>query len=732
MQTDKKLIQTEFKIYLVIFFLLGIFFVQAVTSLKEKSLTSDEGVHLAAGYSYLKTGDYRMNIEHPPLMKMLNALPILFLNPSLPLEHFSWREAREWRFSEEFVYRNRIDADKLLFWGRIPTVLLAMFLGFFIFKWTKELYDSKSAIFALFLYVFCPNILAHSQLVTTDLAASCFIFLSIYSFWKLLREGNKFNLIFAGMSLGLALASKFTTVILFPIYFVIYFYFWFKNKVRKNFLRGFILVFFLAMLILIITYRFTSFENYFIGLKRIISEATSGHTSFLLGKYSNTGWWYYYLVAFLLKTPISIIVLLIFYFLLRKKLSLKDDYFLLIPIILIFLNASLSKKQIGLRYILPVYPFLFILLSSVVKYQTKKVLLKFVLIFLTGIWYLISSLRIYPHYLAYFNEFVGGPDNGWKYLADSNIDWGQDLKGLKKYLEEEGNPEILLGYFGSANPDYYKIEYQKLPFYVAVPRMSRKINLLNPQKELLAISVNILHSIYSPDRNLFDWLKKKKLIKKIGYSIFVYNVTTDIDAHENLAEFYLNNGYLNEAKREAERLLILQSDNPVAHFTLSCLYVIEGKEETALLEYEKVEKINPNFLPQRYYYFQEGNQGELYYRSLFTLAAIYFRKSNYERTIHLYEKIIKLYSDSADAYNNLGVVYEKMGKNEEARQSYQRTIQLRPDFADAYYNLGVLYWKKNEWDLVVKNFLEVLRINPNHQEAKKYLSFAQEKLNKSQ
>ncbi|HCJ66809.1 MAG TPA: hypothetical protein DHV62_05640, partial [Elusimicrobia bacterium] len=387
--------------------------------------------------------------------------------------------------------------------------------------------------------------------------------------------------------------------------------------------------------------------------------------------------------------------------------------------------------------ILPIYPFLFVLLSQTIQpavFSHQRTIIfrfQFLIFSFLCIWYLISSLRIYPHYLAYFNEFSGGPDNGWKYLADSNIDWGQDLKGLKKYLEKEDNPEILLGYYGSANPDYYHIEYQKLPFYVAVPRMSRKINSLNPQKELLAISVNILHSIYSPDRSLFNWLKKKKPIGKIGYSIFVYDVTLDIDAHENLAQFYFNNGRYKEAERECGRLLILDPENSIAHFTLSCLYAEQGEEELAINEYEKVIGLNADLLPRRYVYYigegSSGQTGEFYHRALFILGAIYFKKDE-AKALNIYQKIVQLYPDSFEGYNNLGVVYEELSRDEQAISSYQRAIQLKPDFADAYFNLAVVYWSKNEWNLVVKNLLEVLRINPQHQEARKYLSLAQEKL----
>jgi len=211
--------------YLIVLLFLSILFFQLIFSIPQKSLTYDEIAHLSAGYSYLKTGDYRMNKEHPPLAKLLAGIPLLFLRASIPLEDYSWREGREWLFGREFFYHNKIDADRLLFYGRIPIIFLSLLLGFFVFQWAKNLYGLNAGFFALFLYIFCPNIIGHSQLVTTDLAASCFIFLSVYSFWFYLNQPRKRNLVFAGITLGFALASKFTTVILFPIYFLLCLFF---------------------------------------------------------------------------------------------------------------------------------------------------------------------------------------------------------------------------------------------------------------------------------------------------------------------------------------------------------------------------------------------------------------------------------------------------------------------------------------------------------------------------
>ena len=350
--------------FIIAFFLLVVFFFCSIFSMHEKSPIFDEPVHLAAGYSYLKTGDYRMNIEHPPLLKLLAGIPLLFLNASLPLEHHSWSEIKEWSFGDQFFYHNQVDADKLLYFGRIPTILLSLLLGFFVFHWTKKLYSANAGIFALFLYVFSPNIIAHSQLITTDLASSCFIFLSVCTFWDYLKNPVRKNLVFAGISLGLALASKFTTVILFPIYFFLFIFSSWKKKIDYRIILSFLGFFLIAGFILFAAYKFSKPEYYFLGLKSIILEAgKKGLHCFLFGKYSNTGWRYYYLVCFFLKTPLALLFLFLFslfYTVKKRKIRLPCYYFPLVPIILVFLSASFSLKQLGLRYILPIYPFVFL------------------------------------------------------------------------------------------------------------------------------------------------------------------------------------------------------------------------------------------------------------------------------------------------------------------------------------------------------------------------------------
>ena len=149
-------------------------------------------------------------------------------------------------------------------------------------------------------------------------------------------------------------------------------------------------------------------------------------------------------------------------------------------------------------------------------------------------WYVLSAIFIMPNYMAYFNELIGGPDNGHHYLLAANLDMGQDLKSLNKYLKSSNIGPIKLSYHGSFDPLYYNISYEPLPMesYIAwVPGFSPD----GPSKDykedcskkygIIAISVNNLHNYHLINKSCFNWLYDYSPIKKIGYSIYVYNVT---------------------------------------------------------------------------------------------------------------------------------------------------------------------------------------------------------------
>lgn len=539
--TVYELARSPLGVSVVVVLLLFLVFLQAFLSMRHKSPVFDETIHLSAGYYYLKTGDFRLSHDHPPLVKIMAGVPLMLLERVEPINVPRWRGEEAQKYGEKFFYASGNDADRVILLGRTSIVLLSVLLGFFVFKWAGELYGLGAGIFALFLYVLEPNILAHSRLVTTDLGSTCFIFISTYFFWRFLKEFRRKDLILTGVTFGLALASKFSALLLVPIFLSLIFLSTRTAKGKaptENMVLSVASVFALGFLVVFLSYgcQFgyisqASSYGWICGLAgRIPLPAlewfkgfydtflnVQGHPAYLMGMYSNRGWWYYHFFAFLIKTPISLLVLLLLsvaFFKGIRSSDMLDEWFLMMPVAWFLLVTLFTSIDIGLRHILPIYPFLFVFVSKIVRVKFTRQTLWVGAIFLLSTWYLISSLSIYPHYLAYFNEFVGGPNSGYKYLVDSNLDWGQDLKGLAKYGREKGIEKIKLSYFGTANSNYYHIPYRKIT--------EKEAHQYTPG--IYAISATNLQNVYEEDKTRFAWLKKHEPIDKIGYSIFIYKV----------------------------------------------------------------------------------------------------------------------------------------------------------------------------------------------------------------
>jgi hypothetical protein len=524
---------------------------QCALRITEESATFDEPAHLPAGYSYLLTGDFRMNPEHPPLTKMVAAIPLLFMKLKHPAQMQSWQGKDSFAFGQEFLYKSGQDADKIIFLGRIPMILLSVLLGLLVFSWSKELFGFKAGVLALFLYSFCPNILAHSSLVTPDIGVCLFMTFSFYSLWRYLKKPSAFKLVLTAVALGLALISKFNAIILLPTYAILILIYGPKKRFSQS-LVILCLIFFIAFFIVWAGYGFQTgkileqngehntfyrlvkdlprplqergfslcgrlvlpFPYYFKGLSWMVySKDIEKHQSFFYGKHFFGNSLYGLLSAFLIKTPIPFLIFLLMalWAAVRSKsiFGLNQAFILYLPL-LIFILTPLISPALQIKYILPVYPLMCICISQLMNFSFSR-LSSWRLIFVgLCLWYLIASINIYPHYLAYFNELIGGPKNGYKYLVDSNLDWGQDLKLLKKYLDKNNIKEIKLGYFGTASPDYYKISYTRLePF--------------KPASGWIAVSATFLQGAHTA-KGGYDWLKNYDPVLKIGYSIFLYKV----------------------------------------------------------------------------------------------------------------------------------------------------------------------------------------------------------------
>jgi len=555
--------------------------------MKDDSVTMDEVAHLPAGYSYLTQKDMRLNPEHPPLIKDLAAFPLLFIKDiNFPADIYDWKEDinGQWGFGYNFLYQRGNPVDQMIFWGRIPMILLLVLLGFFIFKFTRELFGNKAGILALFLFSFSPTFLAHGRLVTTDVAAAFGAFIAIYYFVKALQKPNGRNIIIAGISLGIAELLKFSLILLAPLLVFLTFIWWLIKS--GNFLKTLKVLFLVGVIGFLLIWPIYQYHvwnypperqasdtefllsstpfpvvretlvwastkpilrpyaQYFLGIALITQRASGGHTTYFLGEISAAGWKNYFPIVYLIKIPLAFHILTLialFYavWLIRKQFWQNTfsraknwvrnhfpEFAMISFIVLYWLTSLTSNLNIGVRHLLPVLPFTILLVSAVILRLLKEPFLKLKYAFL-GIlifWQAFSVISIYPHFLSYFNELAGGPDRGYIYTVDSNLDWGQDLKRLKNWVDEKGIDKIYVDYFGGGDAEYYLKEKY-------TPWWGTKDPQELPQGSYLAISATFLQGGRGEPAPGFDqpagyyrWLNKYTPVTKIGYSIFVYYI----------------------------------------------------------------------------------------------------------------------------------------------------------------------------------------------------------------
>jgi hypothetical protein len=263
-------------------------------------------------------------------------------------------------------------------------------------------------------------------------------------------------------------------------------------------------------------------EDYVRGLL-FVMEHSESRSTFLNGQLSDQGFPHYFLATFLLKTPIPLLVLAGLAFLRIPRLSPRTVAFVWVPIALYVVLTMGRGLQIGHRHLLPVLPFLFVAAgesaAAVARWRRP---LGPALVGLLVAGYAAGTLRTHPHHLAYFNEVAGGPGNGWRHLVDSNLDWGQDLKRLKAWMDDRAVEKVKLSYFGSADPAYYGIDCERLPGYSAPhpPRVTREIR----PGDIVAVSATNLQGVYldPEDRALMERLRQLEPVGRAGYSILIY------------------------------------------------------------------------------------------------------------------------------------------------------------------------------------------------------------------
>ncbi|MDP3995776.1 MAG: glycosyltransferase family 39 protein [bacterium] len=586
--------------------LLGIMLIMAVSSMKGDSLTFDELAHIPAGYSYLAKQDYRLNPEHPPLAKDISAIPLLFLDLNFPDNDQTWLQEEsapawwvQFDFGKKLLYDSGNNPREIIFWSRFAAIIMLLLLGWILFCWTKKITNNTVALGVLTLFAFSPTFLAHGRLANTDVGAVFGALLAIIFWLKFLQKPSWKNVLMAGISFGIAMLFKFSLILLIPLFAIItiLYVFLFSKSLSLYLARSLIVGFTGFILVIWPVYQFHIWNypaeqqlrdtiadvsnhpipiakdiaiwmaqqeplrapaQYLRGLLMASQRTAWGNTTYYLGEISAGGQWNYFPLLYLLKIPLALHLLSLsafcFFLVWLKKNSwrsvldsVRKNFWavaLLLWIIIYWLAAIVGNLNIGIRHLLPIFPFIYILtvfgiyqilkfisrvstkggdealISSTPKTKLRQVATIFSF-FLLGL-YILSSLSAFPYYLSYYNRLGGGTENGYKIAVDSNYDWGQDFYRLVSFVEKEGIDKIYLDYFGGEDEKYWLGEK-----YIHLDPKEIK----EPPKGWLAVSLNqLMGGIAEPapgfdqETGYYDWLKEYSPVARAGYSILIYRI----------------------------------------------------------------------------------------------------------------------------------------------------------------------------------------------------------------
>jgi tetratricopeptide (TPR) repeat protein len=635
--------------------LLGI---QLALSVRQESQTWDEGDHIFAGYMTWTRADFGLNPEHPPLLKLLATAPLLPTPLEVPALQERYFKEEAFLDGKEFLYRN--DADAILFRTRMAAATLTLLTALLVFAATREMFGSGAAFVALALLVFEPNLLAHGALVTTDAGISCFMFATIYAFYRYAKAPSLWRLLVVGVSAGLALAVKHSGIFVFPMLFLLAVCEVVRQRINvggdagaaagtgRRALRltaSLIAVTAIALAVLWAFYGFRyqarpeglplnpPLAEYAQGLKpleawvistaarwRVLPESylygmadvrltADFYTSFVLGKTYAHGVWFYFPVVLVIKSTLAFLLLLLLAaaaVATRRLNRWREVLFLTVPPAFYFVVAMNAATNIGVRHILPLYVFISALAGGAAwafirRNRQWAYVVAALLLFHAG-----SSAAAFPHYIAYSNELWGGPGNTYRHLSDSNADWGEQLKAVKKYLDGRGVKDCWFVYFaeGVAEPAYYGIPCKPLPT-INTLWLNQKIEVpASIDGPVLVSASNLSGFEFGPGPlNPYEQFKQLRPTAVIGRGVFVFDGHFDVPLASALSRVQKSRNLLaakqvEQALTEAQAALALAPEAVQTRMMLGRVLAALGRPEEARAEYEKALSLAKTIEPE--------------------------------------------------------------------------------------------------------------------------------------
>ncbi len=633
--------------------LFGIFAFQLWFHAARTSATIDEPPHILAGYRYWQCGDFGINPEHPPLLKLLAALPLVskdLIQPSWDCGSKATSQDDSYLAGNLFLVKN--NPDSVVIPARLSAALMSLLLAALVFLAAREMFGYREAIVALALLAFEPNFIAHGSLVTTDMALTATMFAAVYALFRYLKHPTVFRLTLVGLAIGLTLAAKHSGLLILPVLFLLFiadFFLSRRTEIETGAFRrisrraaAFVGIVFIGFVVLWTFYGFrydavpndsrppVLIEEFFVGappevinspvlktlrtVTRIFPESyaaglffimrSGDRPMFLFGKVYPTARWFYFPAAFSIKTSVALLVLLALGLLTigLYRTRRREMLFLLLPALVFFGISLTSGLNIGVRHILPVYPFFVCVAAAGICYWSRKHRIAFYVLTALLIFHAVAAVRTAPNYLAFANDFWGGTGSTHHLLGDSNVEWGQNYKLVSEYLMRENVSDCRIATFG-----YGEIvrAYQPCRLMPNDNGWNYTEQLAEPVPPIVEGTIFLSQAVLPPlGGDEYAPFLQTEPIALIGGSIFVYRGRFEVPlvaalSYAGRAEQLIGLNRFDEAVADGLKAVELAPNDPRPHLALGVAFSRRSRPDEARREFEtsvKFAEANPSMV----------------------------------------------------------------------------------------------------------------------------------------
>jgi 4-amino-4-deoxy-L-arabinose transferase-like glycosyltransferase len=619
--------------------LLALFFLQLGIHLTRTSVTYDEKVFILAGYRYWKCGNYTINPAHPPLSKLVAAFPLRSkalvdagngCSALVPSIYDGYLQAAQ------FLVANGIDS--VVIPARWAETSFSLLLGLAMLFGIKRMFGWQEALVALALLACEPVLIAHGSIATTDMAVTATFFLAVFAFYLFCEKPTMLRGVALGLSIGATLACKHPALAALSLFWILLpVSAWIAQRsqpkqpaeLRLRFLRtvlGFVFALALGWACLWATYGFRYYalpnahqetmpfaslpvatsglaaqlepvvhlmrtvhlfpESYLYGLADILQE-NSTNAMVLLGNTYPHGRWFYFPIAFSIKTSLPLLILLLlalFQSALYRKRP-REMAFLLIPAFGYFMFGMASGLDVGIRHILPVYPFFVAIAAAGTCVVTRRFPRAWALVVALLAFGAVDSARTLPNDIAFSNELWGGTNNTYKFLSDSNVDWGQNLKEVRSYIEAHHIQQCWIAANGTPEVALATLPCRLLP--APFQWMDRPMDDIPSTIEGTVFLSN--ETLPAEFPGVYSRITRNKPSDLLGGATFVYTGRFDVKAaavlvHETNSSFFYAHHQLPQAIEELQQGIALEPDDPGPHFAMGMYLLAEGQTVPARAE----------------------------------------------------------------------------------------------------------------------------------------------------